>query len=266
MDARGGTEYHRRMRESDRPGSLPGDGDELEWLARMDSSYAGALSELARLVWAPAAPALALKYRHIIASVILGCRSDPAIEVHLRGALAAGASVRELLEGFETAAILGGFPVLHFALPCLRRLHEESRQGTDERAAADNESAARDDDERGAAATAAISRGMSEWAWLDAVDPAYDAARRHITSFVWTPRNPALPVRIRELVASAVLAYRAFPTLDGHLRRAVREGASLRELLEAMQTAALPGGFPVLHYALRFLSEIQAAIEKGALP
>lgn len=254
------------MRKSERPGSLPGDGGEAAWLARMDSSYGGALSELERLVWAPAAPTLALKYRHIVAAVILGCRSDPAIEMHLRGALAAGASVRELLEGFETAAILGGFPVLHFALPFLRRLHEESRAEADELAPAANESAAQGADEHGAAATAAISRGMSEWAWLDAVDPAYDAARRRITSFVWTPRDPALPVRIRELVASAVLAYRAFPTLDGHLRRAVREGASLQELLEALQTAALPGGFPVLHYALPFLSAIQADIDKGVLP
>ena len=106
---------------------------------------------------------------------------------------------------------------------------------------------------------------MREWAWLDAVDPAYDGARRDITALVWTPRAPALPVRIRELVASAVLAYRAFPTLDAHLRRAVREGASIRELVETMETAALPGGFPVLHFALPFLRAIHDDIEKGAL-
>jgi alkylhydroperoxidase/carboxymuconolactone decarboxylase family protein YurZ len=104
---------------------------------------------------------------------------------------------------------------------------------------------------------------MREWAWLDAVDPSYDAARRDITAFVWTPRAPALPVKIRELVASAVLAYRAFPTLDAHLRRAVREGATVLEALEAMEAAALPGGFPVLHYALPFLNAIHDDIEQG---
>lgn len=253
------------MQEADLGNALPGEEEDLAWLARVDSSYAGALRELARLVWAPAAPALALEYRHLVAAVILGCRCDPAVELHLRGALAAGASLRELLEGFETAAILGGFPVLHFALPFLRRLHDESNAAM-EQSTTTNDSFAQAADERGAAATTAISRGMREWAWLDAADPAYDAARRRITALVWTPRAPALPIRIRELVACAVLAYRAFPTLDGHLRRAVREGASLQELLEAMQAAALPGGFPVLHYALPFLSAIQADIQKGALP
>jgi alkylhydroperoxidase/carboxymuconolactone decarboxylase family protein YurZ len=71
-------------------------------------------------------------------------------------------------------------------------------------------------------------------------------------------------VRIRELAASAVLAYRAFPTLDGHLRRAVREGATIMELVEAMEAAALPGGFPVIHYALPFLMKIGEELERGA--
>jgi alkylhydroperoxidase/carboxymuconolactone decarboxylase family protein YurZ len=70
-------------------------------------------------------------------------------------------------------------------------------------------------------------------------------------------------VKIRELVASAVLAYRAFPTLEAHLRRAVREGASMMELVEALESAALPGGFPVLHYALPFLDSIQREVEQG---
>jgi alkylhydroperoxidase/carboxymuconolactone decarboxylase family protein YurZ len=111
--------------------------------------------------------------------------------------------------------------------------------------------------------TRAVSGGMREWAYLDSVDPAFDRARRAITAFVWTPQAPALPVKVRELVACAVLAYRAFPTLDAHLRRAVREGAHMTELIEALESAALPGGFPVLHYALPFLDAIQREIEQG---
>jgi alkylhydroperoxidase/carboxymuconolactone decarboxylase family protein YurZ len=187
------------------------------------------------------------------------------MESHLRRALAAGATLREVLEGFETAAILGGFPALHYALPFLMALHEEFGD-----AILDGPDGSRDDrateapaKDAGSPATKAVSRGMREWAWLDAVDPSYDAARRDITAFVWTPRAPALPVKIRELVASAVLAYRAFPTLDAHLRRAVREGATVLEAVEAMEAAALPGGFPVLHYALPFLNAIHDDIEKG---
>jgi alkylhydroperoxidase/carboxymuconolactone decarboxylase family protein YurZ len=98
---------------------------EYEWLAQIDPSYDKARRDLAALVWAPAAPSLAVKYREIIAVVILGCRAYPTIESHLRRALAEGATLREVLEGFETAAILGGFPALHYALPFLSALHEE---------------------------------------------------------------------------------------------------------------------------------------------
>ncbi len=235
---------------------------EYDWLARMDPAYDGARRALARIVWSPAAPALAVPYREIVAAVILGCRAYPTINDHLRRALAAGATLREIVEAFETAAILGGFPAIHYALPYLIALHEEfgdkilgaAPPARNAQSAAPSDTAARGP---------AVSRGMREWAWLDAVDPAFERAHQDLTKLVWTPAAPALPVKIRELVASAVLAYRAFPTLDGHLRRAVREGASVREALEAMEAAAMPGGFPLLHFALPFLNAIHDEIEAG---
>lgn len=240
------------------------DSPERAWLARMDPSYATALRELEALVARPAQPALACRYREIIAAVILACRGHPAIERHLRRARTEGASLREMLEAFETAAILGGFTVLDDALPCLIALQAEygdARQHGSERAGSPTAPPAAEGG--GAPRTKAVSGGMREWAYLDCVDPAFDRARRAITAFVWTPEVPALPVKVRELVACAVLAYRAFPTLDAHLRRAVREGASMMELVEALESAALPGGFPVLHYALPFLDSIQREIEQG---
>lgn len=175
------------------------------------------------------------------------------------------ATLREIVEAFETAAILGGFPAIHYALPYLIALHEELGDEVlgdappvpIERVAPPTETVAR------GPATGAVSRGMREWAWLDAVDPAFEKAHQDLTRLVWTPAAPALPVKIRELVACAVLAYRAFPTLDGHLRRAVREGASVREEVEAMEVAALLGGFPVLHFALPFLNAIHDEVEAG---
>jgi len=50
-----------------------------------------------------------------------------------------------------------------------------------------------------------------------------------------------------------------------HLRRAVREGASVLEIIEALETAALPGGFPVLHYALPFVAAIEKDLKEGRL-
>jgi alkylhydroperoxidase/carboxymuconolactone decarboxylase family protein YurZ len=236
---------------------------QFEWLGRIDPAFEAARQNLARLVWTPAAPALAPKYREIIAAVILGCRAYPSIDSHLRRALAQGATLREVLEGFQTASILGGFPVLHYALPFMMALHEEFGDSILGEAPAAPLAVKQTGNTPQGAATGAVSRGMREWAWLDAVDPAYERAHQDLTKLVWTPAAPVLPVRIRELVASAVLAYRAFPTLDGHLRRAVREGASVREAVEAMEVAAFPGGFPLLHYALPFLNAIHDEVEAG---
>ena len=234
---------------------------EFDWLARIDPAYETARRQLAKVVWTPEQPALAVKYREIIAAVILGCRAYPTIDRHLRRALAEGATLREIVEGFEVAAILGGFPAIHYALPFMAALHEEFGDGI----LGDAPAVALAVPQKAAPATRgpAVSRGMREWAWLDAVDPEFERAHQELTKPVWTPQAPALPVKIRELVASAVLAYRAFPTLDGHLRRAVREGASVREAVEAMEVAALPGGFPVIHYALPFLNAIHDEVEAG---
>ena len=234
---------------------------EFEWLAQIDPDYDTARRHLAAVVWTPAAPALAVKYREIIAAVILGCRSYPSIDLHLRRALAEGATLREVLDAFEVAAILGGFPALHYALPFMIALHDELGDAAlGDPAQPDSTLKSAD---KAPAATGAVSRGMREWAWLDAVDPAFESAHQKLTASIWTPAAPAMPVKIRELVASAVLAYRAFPTLDGHLRRAVREGASVREAVEAMEVAALPGGFPVIHFALPYLSRIHHEVTAG---
>lgn len=244
---------------------------EFDWLARIDPAYETARRQLAKLVWAPdTVPALAVKYRELIAAVILGCRAYPTIDAHLRRAIAEGATLREIVEGFETAAILGGFPAIHYALPFMAALHEEMGDKILGDAPAESAAATQKGTQGTPAAPTAsvtrgpaVSRGMREWAWLDAVDPAFEGAHQDLTRLVWTPSAPALPVKIRELVACAVLAYRAFPTLDGHLRRAVREGASVREAVEAMEVAALPGGFPLIHFALPFLNAIHDEIEAG---
>jgi len=231
---------------------------QFEWLARVDPAFDAARRRLAHITWMPTAPALAVKYREIIAAVILGHRAYPSIEGHLRRALAEGATLREILEGFQTAAILSGFPILHFSVPYLIALHEEFGDKV-----LGEPPVAKPSPDAKKTATGPVSKGMREWAFLDEFDPAFDGARRDITALVWTPAAPALPVKIRELVASAILAYRAFPTLDGHLRRALREGASVRELVEAMEVASLPGGFPVIHFALPYLDKLNDEVKAG---
>lgn len=98
--------------------------------------------------------------------------------------------------------------------------------------------------------------GWNVWDWVARKDPEYAQARINYTNNIYLRENPALPIKYRELIASVVLAVRGYDTVGTHLRRALREGATMQECIEAFETATVPGGMPVLHFALPFLIEI----------
>lgn len=93
--------------------------------------------------------------------------------------------------------------------------------------------------------------------WLGKNDPEYERARLDFVRMNYTRPKAEMPVRYRELVASAILAFRGYSSLKLHLARALREGASLREVLEAMEVASVPGGMATLHYAVDQLIELE---------
>ena len=101
-------------------------------------------------------------------------------------------------------------------------------------------------------------RGYSypEFEWLAKQDPTYEQARLAYGAAIYTRENPVLPVKYREIIASVVLAFRGYPSIGPHIRRAIREGATMQEVLEAFEVATVPGGFPVLHFALPYLIEV----------
>src|SRR5438067_69575 len=105
--------------------------------------------------------------------------------------------------------------------------------------------------------TAKRGYGWPEWEWLAQKDPAFERARLTFGAQVFTPENPALPVKYRELIASVILAFRGYPTVGDHLRRALREGATIQEAIEAFEVATVPGGMPILHFALPYLIEAE---------
>jgi alkylhydroperoxidase/carboxymuconolactone decarboxylase family protein YurZ len=97
---------------------------------------------------------------------------------------------------------------------------------------------------------------FSEFEWLAEKDPAYEKARLEYAGMIYTRENPVLPVKYREIIAAVILAFRGYSTLDRHVRRALREGATMQEVIEAFEVATVPGGMPVLHFALPYLMEI----------
>jgi alkylhydroperoxidase/carboxymuconolactone decarboxylase family protein YurZ len=103
---------------------------------------------------------------------------------------------------------------------------------------------------------AASPYGYKFWDWLAAEDPEYVKARQPITALSVNDGRE-LSVKYREMVIIGILAYRGRE--DGvvaHMRRAIDHGATKRELLEAIQSAAVPGGGPTLSIGVQALAQL----------
>src|SRR5437773_9845526 len=86
--------------------------------------------------------------------------------------------------------------------------------------------------------------GYPFWDWVAKEDPDYVAARQPMSELSFG-EGKELSVKHKEMVIIGILAFRG--RRDGcvaHMKRAIQHGATKRELLEAMQAAAVPGGGP----------------------
>ncbi len=71
--------------------------------------------------------------------------------------------------------------------------------------------------------------------------------------------DAGLPVKYRELVALAILAFRGeTPGLVNHIRRAFEHGATRAEVLGAIQATIIPGGALTFLNGLRALAKVDA--------
>ncbi len=69
-------------------------------------------------------------------------------------------------------------------------------------------------------------------------------------------KGAALPRKVKEMIIMSVCTAMArFGGTRLHLKRALLAGATPREVLEALQTAAIPGGLPVLWNGAAILAE-----------
>jgi len=227
----------------------------FDWLIKFDPEFETARRKLASIIWDPKRGKLPLRYREIIASVTLAFMAYPTCELHIRRALAAGAKFREVVEAMQTVCVPGGHPCLHWAMPALKAIQAELGDKANE-GVSSGESAA-------PAKTG--KHALTVWPWMQEHYPEYEEARGKLTEMLWTPQKPTLAVKYRELCASTILALRFYPTVPVHMRRAIKEGATVAELVEAIQVAALLGGMAVLHFCLPFLKEIQEEVEAGKL-
>lgn len=226
-----------------------------DWLRQAYPSFVAARERMVDVIFSPDG-ALPLRLKEIVAVCVLAFRHDPTVGTHIRRALAAGATMREVVEGLMAATTPGGQPCLHHAMPDLKGLIEEL-----------GEKEARRRLGPGEAVKARTGREFTfgVWQWMEDNYPEYQRLRRETNRLMHTPDDATLAPRYREIITAVVLACRAYPTVPHHLRRAVREGATLEEMIEAMQVGAQIAGAPVFHYATQFLREIHQEIEAGTL-
>src|SRR5262245_37166812 len=95
--------------------------------------------------------------------------------------------------------------------------------------------------------------------WLAAEDPAFMAARKEVSALS-TGEGKELSIKYREMVIIGILAFRG--RLEGviaHMRRAIQHGATKRELLEAVQSAGIPGGGPTLSTGVQAIMALEKA-------
>src|SRR5262245_539698 len=93
--------------------------------------------------------------------------------------------------------------------------------------------------------------------WLAREDPEFMKARAPLSSLSFG-EGKELSVKHKEMVIIGILCFRGRE--DGvvaHMKRAVDHGATKRELLEAVQAAAVPGGGPTLSTGVQALMELE---------
>src|SRR3989475_13011519 len=96
------------------------------------------------------------------------------------------------------------------------------------------------------------------WAdWLAREDPQYATARQPVSELS-VGEGKELSIKHREMVIIGILAFRG--RQDGvvaHMRRAIQHGATKRELLEATEAAAVPGGGPTLSAGVQAVMQLE---------
>ena len=98
--------------------------------------------------------------------------------------------------------------------------------------------------------------GYPFWEWVAKEDPEYVKARQPLSALS-IGEGKELSVKYREMVIIGILAFRGRKEgVIAHMRRAIDHGATKRELLEAIQSAAVPGGGPAFSTGAQALMEL----------
>ena len=104
---------------------------------------------------------------------------------------------------------------------------------------------------------------LPEWVYVVEQDVDFMIAYNKLYKGGLT-EGKALPAKTRELIEMAILAFRGRDDLTyNHAKRALRLGATMRELLEAVETMMIGGGAPTFSTGLKALLRIHEEQQAG---
>ena len=108
-------------------------------------------------------------------------------------------------------------------------------------------------------------RGHSSRYWEYAAEKDVDFQEAYNTLYeIGLTAGKALPTKTRELIAIGILAFRGNEgAVYVHMKRALKHGATKQELLEAIETAMIPGGAPTFALGLKALIRIEDEEKKA---
>jgi len=97
-----------------------------------------------------------------------------------------------------------------------------------------------------------------EWEFAARQDPEFVETYNRIYE-LGLGEGKHVSAKVREFVAIALLAFRGSERagLVAHMERAIRFGATRREIFEILETCLVPGGAPTFHRGLSALLEVK---------
>jgi len=103
----------------------------------------------------------------------------------------------------------------------------------------------------------------SPWPYLAHKDLDFMEAYNNLYNIA-LKAGKALPVKTKELIQIAILAYRGRDiAVEEHIKRAMLHGATKQEIFEAIQTTLINGGATAMGTGLRALMKIEEEEKKG---
>jgi AhpD family alkylhydroperoxidase len=97
---------------------------------------------------------------------------------------------------------------------------------------------------------------LPEWELMARLDPQYVEKYDELYDVV-LGKERTVPTKYKELIAIVALAARGEEEgVEAHIKRGVRNGATVKEIVEALEVGVIATGTPTFFYGLKVLAKL----------